>query len=55
MQAVTKCFQKLMLFGQLEDADLNQFGDGQVVEALGAHALDECGRDLEDAHLDELV
>ena len=43
------------LFRQLEDADLDQLGDGQVFEAATLHAADEVRRYAEDAHLDQLI
>ena len=45
----------LELICQVEDSDLNQFADGQVFKASGLHTLDEGGRDVENAHLDQLV
>ena len=43
------------LLSQLEDSNLNQLANGQIVQTPGLHPLDEIRRDLEDAHLDQLV
>ena len=41
------------LLVELEDFDLDQLGDGEVLESAGFHSLDEWRVDLEDAHLDK--
>jgi len=41
-----------LLIGKLEDADLDEFGDGQVFEAAVFHVVDEIRCDFEDADLD---
>ncbi len=43
------------LFGQFEDADLHEPGDGEVFEATVLHVVNELRRDVKDAHLDEFV
>src|ERR1700691_2641590 len=41
--------------GQIKNADLDQFADGEIPEAAGFHALDEVWCDFEDTHLNQLV
>ena len=44
-----------VLFGEFEDADLNQLRDGEVLETTLLHAVNEVRRDFEDADLDEFI